>query len=127
MRKEELLQEVNELIHDYPCNYPSEVRNCLRHVRDYLNPEPRVLMVEELEALPSLTIVWVEFHSGPSWDVPKDEIKAAFKCFDGSLVDEDTCVHDNFERDTKPDPVGDCWRYWLGHPNEEQRKAVPWE
>ena len=39
MTREELLQEVNELIHDYPCNYPSEVRDCLRHVREYLEKE----------------------------------------------------------------------------------------
>lgn len=125
MTKDELLHEVNEMIHDYPCNYPSEVRKCLKYVRDYLNPDPRVLTADELFDLPRTSIVWIEYLCG---EKPcGDSLMAGLKCADGTIVDEDTCVYSDFEDDMKPDAEGSRWRFWSAEPSEELRKETPWD
>ena len=90
------------------------------------DPEPRVLTIDELKALPRLAIVWTEYWNGEEKKAdPK--LFAAMKCYDGTLVDEDASVYNDFEKDMTPDRFdGSCWRFWLGKPTEEQRKAVPW-
>ena len=127
MTREELLQELNELIHDFPCNYPSEVRKGLKHAREYLNPEPKVLTMDEIKALPHLSIVWTEYWNGEEKKAdPK--LFAAMKCYDGTFVDEDASVYSDFDKDMTPDRFdGSYWRFWLGKPTDDQRKAVPWE
>lgn len=87
---------------------------------------PRVLTAEEIRALPRLTIVWIEYWSGEEKKADPDMF-ASMKCYDGTLVDEDASVYNDFEKDMTPDRFdGSCWRFWLGKPTEEQRKAVPW-
>lgn len=123
MTREELLQELNELIHDYPGNYPSEIRKALKDAREYLNPEPKVLTVEEIHKLPVHTIVWIEFWNNERGK--SDGVIAGMMCKDRSIVDEETCVYDDFEKDMERNH-GDCWRFWLGNPTDEQMKAIPW-
>ena len=88
---------------------------------------PKVLTVEELKALPRLSIIWVEYYDGEEMKVSK-EILAAIKCYDGTFVDEDACVYNDFESDMKPDVIdGSRWRFWDTKPTTEQRNAVKWE
>jgi len=88
---------------------------------------PRVLTVEELRALPRLAIVFIECFDGEE-QIPLPTILAGMKCYDGTIVDEDGSIFDDFEGDTKRDAVfdGSYWRFWNMMPTEEQRKAVPW-
>ena len=90
------------------------------------NTEPRVLTAEELRQLPAQTIVWVDYWDGEEKKL--GTMMAGMKCYDGTLVDEDACVYNDFEHDMTPDRFdGSCWRFWLGKPTDDQRKAVPWE
>ena len=84
---------------------------------------PRVLTVEELHKLPIHTIVWIEFWNNERGK--SDGVIAGMMCKDRSIVDEETCVYDDFEKDMERNH-GDCWRFWLGKPTDEQMKAVPW-
>ena len=88
---------------------------------------PKVLTIEELKALPRLAIVWVEYYDGEEKRTSPD-LFAAIKCYDGTLVDEDACVYNDFESDMKPDVIdGSCWRFWDTLPTPEQSRTVPWE
>ena len=88
---------------------------------------PKLLTLEELKALPRLSIIWVEYYDGEEKKA-SPEILAAMKCYDGTFVDEDACVYSDIETDMKPGlPDGSYWRFWDGKPTPEQSKAVPWE
>ena len=87
---------------------------------------PKVLTVDEIRDLPRLSIIWVELFDGETQKAdPK--ILAAMKCYDGTFVDEDACIFDDFEKDMKPGFDGSVWRFWDALPTPEQRKAVPWK
>lgn len=87
---------------------------------------PRVLTVEELRQLPAQTIVWIDYWDGEEKKL--GTMMAGMKCYDGTLVDEEASVYNDFEKDMTPDRFdGSRWRFWLGKPTEEQRKAVPWQ
>ena len=126
MDKADLIRELDRII-DVGIVNAKHDSDVLKHIRKLLKePEPKVLTAEEIRALPRLTIVWIEYWNGEEKKTDKDLI-AAMKCHDGTLVDEDTCVYSNFEQDMTPDRFdGSCWRFWLGKPTDEQRKAVKW-
>lgn len=90
--------------------------------------EPRVLTVEELQALPRLAIVFIECWDGEYQDALPD-IYAGMKCYDGTIVDEEGSIFSNFEDDVKPGRMfdGSYFRFWNTMPTEEQRKAVLWK
>ena len=77
----------------------------------------------QIRQLPRASVVWIEFWNGE--EKRAETLKAALKCKDGTLVDEDTCVFDDFEQDMMYSDDG-YWRFWLGEPTEEQRKETPW-
>lgn len=86
---------------------------------------PRVLTAEELRQLPAQTIVWVDYWDGEEKKL--GTMMAGMKCYDGTLVDEDACVYNDFESDMTPDRFdGSCWRFWSAKPTEEQRRTVAW-
>ena len=88
---------------------------------------PKVLTLEELNALPRLSIIWVEHYDGEEKKA-SSEILAAMKCYDGTFVDEDACIYNDLEKDIEPDPLdGSRWRFWDTLPTPDQSKAVPWE
>ena len=90
--------------------------------------EARVMTVDELKALPRLSIVFIEYQDGCQ-DPDEEEcpILAGMKCYDGTIVDEDSCIFIDFESDMKADYTGSRWRFWNTMPTEEQRRTVPWE
>ena len=89
--------------------------------------KPRVLTADELRALPRLAIVFLECWDGEYQDA-LPEILAGMKCYDGTIVDEDGCIFQDFEDDMKPTCFdGSKWRFWNMMPTEKQRKAVPWD
>ena len=83
-----------------------------------------LLTPDEIRKLPRASVVWIEFWNGE--EQRDDSLKAAIKCADGTVVDEDTCVFDDYERDMRPCEDGH-WRFWSSEPTEEQRKETPWE
>lgn len=126
LNREETIQELRELIHEYPIRIPEAVRRGIKDALAQLDPDPRILTADELRELPHLSIVWTEYWNG---DEKKADPKlfAAMKCYDGTLVDEEASVYNDFEKDMMPDQFdGSRWRFWIGKPTEEQRKAVPW-
>ena len=87
--------------------------------------KPRVLTADELRALPRLAIVFLECWDGEYQDA-LPEILAGMKCYDGTIVDEDGCIFQDFEDDMKPTCFdGSKWRFWNMMPTEKQRKAAP--
>ena len=84
----------------------------------------RLLTADEIRQLPRASIVWIEFYNVEEGEATS--LLAAIKCQDGTLVDEDTCVYDDFERDMRYQEDG-YWRFWSARPTEEQRKGTPWE
>ena len=127
MDRAELIRELDRII-DVGIVNAKHDSDVLRHIRKLLqDPVPKkVLTVEELKQLPAQTIVWIEYWNGEEKKADPDMI-AAMKCYDGTLVDEDASVYNDFERDMTPDRFdGSCWRFWLGKPTDEQRKAVKW-
>ena len=127
LNREETIQELRELIHEYPIPIPSDARRGLKDALEQLAPDPRVLTADEIRALPRLSIVWLEYWNGENGSADAD-MYAAMKCYDGTLVDEEGSVYNDFEKDMAPDRFdGSRWRFWIGSPTEEQRKAVPWK
>ena len=126
MDRAELIRELDRII-DVGIVNAKHDSDVLKHIRKLLKePEPKVLTAEEIRALPRLTIVWIEYWSGEEKKADPDMF-ASMKCYDGTLVDEDASVYNDFEKDMTPDRFdGSCWRFWLGKPTEEQRKAVLW-
>lgn len=86
-------------------------------------PDARVLTAEEIEKLPRLTIVWIDY-----WDAEEQKLgslMAGMKCYDGTIVDEDASVYRDFQKDMEPDLLdGSHWTFWSGKPTTEQRLAV---
>ena len=88
---------------------------------------PKVLTAKELHELPRLTIVFIECFDG-EYQAPLPTIFAGMKCYDGSIVDEDGSIFQDFEKDMSRDHFDDsCWRFWNAMPTDEQRQAVKWE
>ena len=88
---------------------------------------PKVLTLDELNALPRLSIIWVEYYDGGEKKA-SSEIRAAMKCYDGSFVDEEACIYNDLEKDIATDPFdGSRWRFWDTLPTPDQSRAVPWE
>lgn len=85
--------------------------------------EARILTADEIRHLPRTSIVWIEFYNAEEGEATS--LLAAMKCADGSLVDEDTCVYDDFEKDMKPQADG-YWRFWSARPTQKQRKETGW-
>lgn len=84
----------------------------------------QVLSCEQLQRLPRGAVVWVEYWNGEEQKAGR--LAGAMKCADGTLVDEETLLYDDFRKDMTPDAECDCWRFWSAMPTEEQRKAEPW-
>lgn len=84
----------------------------------------RLLMVDEIRQLPRTSIVWIEFYNVE--EGKGTTLLPAMKCADGTLVDEDTCVYDDFEKDVKVQPGG-WWRFWDGEPTGLEREEAPWK
>lgn len=77
MTREELLQEIKALIHDYPCNYPSEVRSCLKDCREYLEKEQdRDLETEPIKDTYARSGMGYEYHD---WLCPNCRRFVAFE------------------------------------------------
>lgn len=116
--------------YSFPCIAPEYLEEELNELFMELNEdalkEPKVLTLEELEALPRLSIVWIEYWDG-ELQGPGKTLLAGMKCYDGTVVDEDASSYSDFQRDMTPDYDGSRWRFWLGKPTEEQRKAVKWD
>lgn len=89
--------------------------------------KPKVLTADELRALPRLAIVFIECWDGEYLEALPD-IFAGMKCYDGTIVDEDGCIFQNFESDMKPLSSfdGSYWRFWDTMPTEDQRRKEPW-
>lgn len=85
----------------------------------------KVLTAEELRRVPRARSVWVEYYDGELGR--STTLMAAMKCKDGSLVDEDTNVYTDFEKDMTPDAENNCWRFWNRKPKPEERKRTRWE
>lgn len=86
----------------------------------------RVLTAEEIQALPRLAIVFIEYFDG-ELQRPGETIFAGMKCYDGTIVNEDACVFSDFEKDMKPSSFdGSYWRFWNRMPTEEERREIPW-
>ena len=87
----------------------------------------RVLMAEEIQALPRLAIVFIEYFDG-ELQRQEGQIFAGMKCYDGTIVNEDACVFSDFEKDMKPSWFdGSYWLFWNRMPTEKERRAVPWD
>ena len=84
----------------------------------------RLLTADEIRQLPRTSIVWIEFYNAEEGEATS--LMASMKCADGTLVDEDTCVYDDFEKDMKVKPGG-WWRFWNREPTELEREETPWE
>ena len=85
--------------------------------------EVRILTADEIRKLPRASVVWIEF-----WDSEEqraDSLKAAIKCADGTIVDEDACVFSDYERDMRPCEDG-YWRFWSARPTSKQREKTGW-
>lgn len=127
LNREETIQELRELIHEYPIPIPSDARRGLKDALAILDPDPRVLSLEELQQLPAQTIVWTEYWNGEDGKA-SDELLAAMKCYDGTFVDEDASVYSDFDKDMTPDRFdGSYWRFWSAKPTDEQRRKVAWK
>lgn len=89
--------------------------------------KPRVLLPDELRALPRLAIVFIECFDGEEWR-PLPDIVAGMKCLNGCIVDEEGTTFYDFEKDIRPGALFDdsYFRFWDTMPTEEQRKAEPW-
>jgi hypothetical protein len=95
--------------------------------RRSIRMDPKILTADEVRARPWLSIVFIEYFNGETQEADP-LILAAMMCRDGTLVDEDACIYNDFEKDIAPDPFdGSRWRFWDAEPTEEQRKAVPWD
>ena len=84
----------------------------------------RLLTAGELEALPRGAVVWIEHLNGETGR--SSGPVCAMKCGDGTLVDEEALIYDDFREDMKLDAWGHCWRFWSAVPTEEQRAGTPW-
>ena len=126
MDRKELIHELDRII-DVGIVNAKHDSDVLKHIRKLLKePAPKVLTVEELRQLPAQTIVWIDYWDGEEKKL--GTMMAGMKCYDGTLVDEDASVYSDFEQEMTPDRFdGSCWRFWLGKPTDEQRKAVPWQ
>ncbi len=85
--------------------------------------EARVLTPDEIRRLPRTSIVWIEFYNFEEGVAMT--LIPSMKCRDGSLVDEETCVYDDFENDQAVQPDG-YWRFWSAEPTKEQREKTRW-
>lgn len=83
----------------------------------------RLLTADEIRQLPRTSIVWIEYYNAE--EGRSDSLHAAIKCEDGTLVDEETCVFDDFERDMRPQADG-WWRFWSAEPTRKQREETSW-
>ena len=85
---------------------------------------PGAIAERVMQRLPRGAVVWVEFWNGEEQKAGR--LTCAMKCSDGTLVDEEMLLYDDFRKDMTPDAEGDCWRFWSAMPTEEQRKETPW-
>ncbi len=113
------------------CPYSSDEPNleCTGHLaNDALallkEPEPHLMTVEELEALPVGAVVWEEFLD-VDWRITRTELDPVMKTKNGNLIGMNgyTTIMDGMG---DPDVDGNAWRWWSSRPTEEQRKAVKW-
>lgn len=83
----------------------------------------RLLTADEIRHLPRTSIVWIEFYNAE--DGKATALLPAMKCANGTLLDEDSCDYDDFEKDMKVQPDG-WWRFWDGKPTDQEREDTPW-
>lgn len=83
----------------------------------------RILTADEIRELPRTSIVWIEFYNAEENE--PTSLLPAMKCADGTLVDEETCVYDDYEADMKYQKDG-YWRFWSEEPTQEQRERTAW-
>lgn len=83
----------------------------------------RLLTADEIRHLPRTSIVWIEFYNAEEGEATV--LLPAMKCANGTLLDEDSCVYDDFEKDMKVQP-NDWWRFWDGEPTDQEREDTPW-
>ena len=85
----------------------------------------KVITPEQVEKLKRASVCWIEFYDGELGR--STALFAAMKCKDGTLVDEECSIYDDFKADTTPDAEGDCWRFWDAKPTAQERKNTRWE
>ena len=116
MKREEIICELNELIHDSPVRVPVEVMEGLKHALEYI--EPRILTFDE--AFDSDVVF---YESRCIYDSGYGELfcgNAKFSVKIERIGKSGFAVED--ERD-----YGSAWRCWNVKPSEEQSKSEPWK
>lgn len=116
--REEVLSELNELVHDSPVRVPAEVMDVLRHALEYI--EPRILTLDE--AFDS-DVVFYESRSVYESGSGYGEI---FGSDAGCGVKVERIGKSGFAFEDERD-YGSAWRCWNTRPTEEQRKSEQWK
>ena len=116
VKREEILSELNELIHDSPVRVPVEVMNGLKHTLEYI--EPRVLTFDE-----AFDSDVVYYESRCIYDSGYGEI---FGSNAGFGVKIERIGKSGFAFEDERD-YGSAWRCWNVKPSEEQRKRELWK
>ena len=116
MNRQEIINELNELIHDSPVRFPVEAMTGLKDALAYIeNDRPRVIKIEEI-ADHVKGPVYFENRYCHGWrilaDFEDDRIRLASYDIDSARY------LDNY---------GIAFRLWNRKPTDEQRKATPWE
>ena len=100
------------------------IRQAVKAIEELRKDRARVITPEEIEETPRASVIWIEFYDGEK--KKPGSLFAALKCSDGSLVDEEGSIYDDFAKDMEPDEGGDCWRFWDREPTGEERKNTKW-
>ena len=128
MTQEEAISKLHGLI--YGVINRQRVDNTCREVIDYLKAqEPRVMTLEELDALGDDDVVWLECLYTVD-GTNKTTMKPAIYQPDNSSPDEDGyyCVVSSWGKSGfyhEDNYMGD-WRCWKSRPSDEVRRATPW-
>ncbi len=86
--------------------------------------EPKLMTVEELDALPPGSVVWEEYLD-VEWDIT--ELVPAMKLQGENAIMSESGYSKIDEGMGDPDPEGNTFRWWSAKPTDEQRKAAKWE
>ena len=116
MKREDVINELNELIHDSPERLSVEVMDCLKHALEYI--EPRIMTIEE-----AFDSDIVFYESRCVHDSGYGEISGNGTRF-GVVVERIGKSGYAFEDERD---YGSAWRCWNVKPNEEQSRCEPWK
>lgn len=125
MDRSELIRELNRIadVGIVNAHHDTEV---LREALELLKePEPHLMTVDELEALPVGSVVWEECYYNTE-EGEGTEIEPAMKINSCTIMTGaayTTIVDDMGD----PDVDGNILRWWSSKPTDEQRKAVKWD